>query len=55
MRAGRERPGGRLMSHAPLPDQDDADNQEPWWLEQVVDAAAMAAIVVTLLWLLVRP
>ena len=43
------------MSHAPLPDHDDRHDQEPWWLEQVVDAAAMAAIVVTLLWLLVRP
>lgn len=36
--------------------RDDHDRAgEPWWLEQVMDAAAGAAIVLVLLWLLVRP
>lgn len=36
--------------------RDDHDHAgEPWWLEQVMDAAAGAAVVLVLLWLLVRP
>lgn len=38
------------------PDRDDHDRAgEPWWLEQVMDAAACAAVVLVLLLLLVRP
>ena len=38
------------------PDRDDHDRAgEPWWLEQVKDAAAGAAIVLVVLWALVCP